>query len=236
MEMVPRAKTKAAIYFFMSKKSKEVRPIPYEQAKGWFMHKHYAHRCPSVSYAFGYYIDGILTGVVSYGTPASSTLLSGVCGKEHADKVLELNRLIIDEGAPKNSASFLVGRSLRLLPKPSIVVSYADSGQGHIGYVYQACNFLYTGLSTKFLDPKVKGLEHQHHATYANGLNNEELKEKFGDRLYFEERARKHRYIYFVGCDDVVRASLNYPIEPYPKGESKRYDSGGELNKQLFLF
>lgn len=131
---------------------KEVRPIPYEQAKSWFLEKHYAHRIPSVTYAFALYIDGEMLGVVSYGTPASSTLQKGICGEENASKVLELNRLIIEDDSPKNSASFLVGRSLRLLPKPSIVVSYADTEQGHIGYIYQACNFIYTGLSAKRTD------------------------------------------------------------------------------------
>ncbi len=103
-------------------------------------------------------------------------------------------------------------------------MSYADSGQGHIGYVYQACNFIYTGLSSKFLDPKVKGLENQHHATYAHGLTNTQLKEKFGDKLYYVERSRKHRYIYFAGCHE-LKAELKYPILPYPKGDNKRYDA-----------
>lgn len=213
----------------------EVRTLPFEQAKPWFLLKHYAHRCPSVSYAFGYYVDGILMGVVSYGTPASSTLLKGVCGAEHANKVLELNRLIIEDGAPKNSASFLVARSLKMLPKPSIIVSYADTAQGHIGYVYQACNFLYTGLSSKFTDPKVRGLEHQHHATYAYGLSNEELRRKFGGRLYFVERPRKHRYIYFVGCKQSIKDCLSYEIHAYPKGKTRHYSSGPELTKQLLL-
>jgi hypothetical protein len=213
---------------------KEVRQIPYEQAIPWFLEKHYAHRIPSVSWAFGFYIDGILEGVVSYGTPASSTLLSGVCGKENADKVIELNRLVINEGVPKNSASYLVGGSLKLLPKPKIVVSYADTKQGHVGYIYQATNFIYTGLSSKFLDPKVKGLEKQHHATYAHGMTNEELKKKYGDKLYFEERARKHRYIYFVGCSE-LKEKLNYKVEPYPKGKTTRYDSGKKLATQEIL-
>jgi len=216
------------------KDKKEVRPIPREQAIPWFLEKHYAHRIPSVSWAFGLYIDGILEGVVSYGTPASSTLLSGVCGKENADKVIELNRLIINEGVPKNSASYLVGQSLKLLPKPKIVVSYADTKQGHIGYIYQATNFIYTGLSSKFLDPKVKGLEKQHHATYAHGMTNEELKKKYGDKLYFEERARKHRYLYFVGCPE-LKEKLNYKVLPYPKGKTARYDSGKKLATQGIL-
>lgn len=214
---------------------KEVRNIPREQVVNWFLKKHYAKRIPSISWAFGLYIQGKLEGVVSYGTPASSTLLSGVCGSENKDKVIELNRLVLNEGVPKNSASYLIGKSLRMLPIPKIVVSYADTGQGHIGYIYQACNFIYTGLSAKFSDPKVKGLEHQHHATYAHGMTNEQLKEKYGDKLYFKNRPRKHRYIYFAGCQE-LKEKLKYKIEPYPKGESKRYDSGEELSTQSFLF
>lgn len=217
---------------------KEVRPVPFEQAKPWFIHKHYAHRVPSVSFAFGLYLDGILKGVVSYGTPASSPLLSGVCGKEHADKVIELNRLVMDADCPKNSASFLVGRSLRMLPKPKIVVSYADTGQGHVGYIYQACNFLYTGLSAKRTDWKLKGQEGKHGATIADMSRGQEhraqyMRDTYGDDFYLEERSRKHRYIYFVGCD--LRSVLSYPVLPYPKGESKRYDSGKEVPKQLCL-
>ena len=212
----------------------EVLGITREQCLPWFIHKHYAHRIPSISYAYGLYYKKELVGVVSYGTPASSTLLSGVCGKENADKVIELNRLVIEEGQPKNTASYLVSHSLKLLPPPKIIVSYADSGQGHIGYVYQACNFIYTGLSSPFKDPMVKGLEHQHHATYANGMTNDQLKEKYGDKLYFIDRARKHRYIYFVGCHELIN-KLSYKIEPYPKGESKRYDSGNSVDKQGIL-
>ena len=217
------------------KENYEIRALPYEQAVPWFLYKHYARRVPSITWAFGLYREKVLLGVVSYGTPASSTLLTGVCGPEHADKVIELNRLVVEDGVEKNTASLLVGKSIRLLPKPKIIVSYADSGQGHVGKVYQACNFVYTGLSTPFTDPRVKGLEHQHHATYAHGMSNEELLAKYGDDLYFVDRARKHRYIYFVGCSE-LRSQLKYEEMPYPKGESVRYDAGPELPKQTLLF
>jgi hypothetical protein len=215
---------------------KEVRQIPREHAVPWFLEKHYAKRIPSISWAYGLYLDGKLEGVVSYGTPASSTLLGGVCGPENADKVIELNRLILNEGLPKNSASYLVSRSIRMLPHPKIIVSYADTGQGHVGYIYQACNFIYTGLSSPFVDPKVRGLEHQHHATYANGKTNDDLRAEFGDRLYFVDRPRKHRYVYFAGCADDVKNALRYNQEPYPKGESRRYDSGNEVKTNGVLF
>lgn len=158
-------------------------------------------------------------GVVMYGVPASSTLLRGICGDEEAKNVYELTRLWIDDSVGKNGESFLIGRSLRLLDR-EIIVSFADSSQGHVGYVYQATNWIYTGLSSKFRDPKVKGLEHQHHATYANGMTNSQLREKYGDRLYFVDRPRKHRYIYFNASKSRKKqllGKLKYASLPYPK-------------------
>lgn len=183
---------------------------------------HYAHRIPSISHAFGLFLAGELVGVITYGTSPSSTLAKGLCGAGWANKVLELNRLVLLNNRA-HEASRLVGSSLRMLPKPSIVVSFADTRQGHDGVVYQATNFLYTGLSAKFSDPKVKGLEHQHHATYAHGMTNAEVIEKYGaENVYFEERSRKHRYVYFVGTTGqkkAMRAALRYGTLPYPKKE-----------------
>lgn len=219
---------------------KEVRSIPREQAVGWILEKHYAHRIPSISWVFGLYLDDVLSGIVSYGTPSSSSLREGVCGKKHIEKVIELNRLVLNDGLPKNSTSYLVSQSLKQLPKPKIVVSYADTGQGHVGYIYQATNFIYTGLSAKRTDWKIKGMEGLHGQTIADMSRGKEnragyMRERFGDDFFLEERDRKHRYIYFVGCPE-LRKELLYKEEPYPKGESKRYDSGKELATQALLF
>lgn len=180
---------------------------------------HYAHRKPSISYAYGLYSGDELIGCCTFGTPASSTLLKGVCGEDYASIVKELNRLVLKYNK-KNYASFLVAQALKQLPTPTIVVSYADTSQNHVGTVYQATNFLYTGLSAKFKDPKVRGLEHQHHATYAHGMTNAQLKEKFGADLYFAERPRKHRYVLFLGSKvekKRMRKALRYPLYPYPR-------------------
>ena len=197
-----------------------VSAILSQDAHPWLTSIHYAHRIPSISYAYGLVNEGELVGVVTYGTPPSSTLCRGVCGDEYQADVLELNRLVLKHNLP-NEASRLVGQSLRLLPSPRIVVSFADSAQAHVGYVYQATNFLYTGLSTKFLDPRVKGLEHQHHATYAHGLTNAQVIAKYGvDNVTFIERSRKHRYVTFVGSKSqrrTYRSALRYEVQAYPK-------------------
>jgi hypothetical protein len=129
-----------------------------------------------------------------------------------------------------------------MLPKPSIVVSYADTEQEHVGYVYQACNFIYTGLSAKRTDWKIKGMEHLHGQTIAdmsrgcNGSRADFMREKFGDDFYLEDRARKHRYIFVTGKNKKLKNQIRYASEPYPKGESKRYDAGNSVLTQKLLF
>lgn len=219
-----------------------ILPIQNYEVEPWLLNKHYARRTCPVSYAFGAYRDGELIGVVTYGTPVSSSLRVGICGEKWIDKVLELNRLCCESA--KNVASMLVGRSLAMLPKPSVVVSYADTEQGHVGYIYQAINFLYTGLSAKRTDWKIKGMEHLHGATVADMSRGQEnradyMREKFGDDFYLKDRPRKHRYVFFVGSAidrKEMKKALMYKIEPYPKGESRRYDAGAKVKTQGILF
>lgn len=206
--------------FFTEQSGYKICEIAPKETHWWMLNVHYARRIPSVSYAYGLVRDGDLVGVVTYGTPPSSTLCRGICGDEYQSMVVELNRLILRDNLP-NEASRLVGGSLRLLPTPRIVVSFADTQQDHLGIVYQATNFLYTGLSARFVDPRVKGLEHQHHTTYAHGLTNAEVKDKYGEEnVYFVERSRKHRYVIFLGSrfeKRTMRSAFRYKILPYPK-------------------
>ena len=205
-----------------------VRKIRSGDTHYLLLNVHYARRLPSISYAFGLF-DGLeMRGVVTYGTPAASTLRSGVAGPDYAQIVLELNRLCLVENRP-NEASRLVGASLRMLPRPCIVVSFADTEQGHDGVVYQATNFLYTGLSAKRTDWKVKGLEHLHGQTIADqvrgvdGRRVDAIKAKYGNRFYLRERSRKHRYVMLVGSKYQKRKmmeALRYPILPYPDKEA----------------
>jgi hypothetical protein len=216
----------------------KVLPIKNEETYQWLLEKHYAKRIPQIMHAFGLYNEGVLKGVVTYGIPASPSLCMGICGKEYSDKVLELNRLCLLENN-KNESSFLVANSIKLLPKPSIVVSYADTGQGHVGYVYQSTNFLYTGLSANRVDWTVKGLEHKHSKTISDGMTLESIKEKYGEDFYYTERSRKHRYILFHGSKTdkkIMKSKLLYAVLPYPKGDSKTYNSGGNVKTQSLLF
>lgn len=201
-----------------------IEKIDYKTAMDIVVKNHYLHRKAPCSHAFGLFRDERIVGVIVYGVSCSSTLLKGICGPEEASNVYELTRLWIEDGQPKNSASFLIGNTMRLLDK-EIIVSFAEIQQDHVGYVYQATNFFYCGLSSKFRDPKVKGLEHQHHATYAHGMTMEEVRQKYGEEnVYYVDRPRKHRYVFFNAKGRRRKAlikKLRYDILPYPKKVSQ---------------
>jgi len=207
------------------KEDYEIRKISYQEAMDIVTERHYLRRKCPVSHAFGLVrkSDSEIVGVVTYGVSPSSTLLKGICGEDEAKNVYELNRLWVDDTVPKNGESFLVGSTLKKLDR-EIIVSFADTSQGHLGIIYQASNFIYTGLSAKFKDPKVKGLENQHHATYANRLTNQQVIDKFGaDNVYFVDRPRKHRYVYFNangGRRKELLKKLRYKVMQYPKHQT----------------
>jgi hypothetical protein len=196
-----------------------VRQINYEDTKDLILNVHYAKRMPSISYAYGLFEDGNLVGLVSYGVPASPRVCEGLCGKEHSKKVLELNRLVLRNNK-KNEASILVSKSLKLLPKPSIVISYADTSQNHVGYIYQATNFIYLGLSAKAKDRVFVNGEKSKHGRHMISTDIEDIKEK----TVLVDRPRKHRYLHIMANKrdkKELLKQLKYEIKPYPKGEDR---------------
>jgi hypothetical protein len=202
----------------------EVKKIERRQCEYFILEVHYAKRWPPISYAFGLFDGDELIGIITYGTPLSSTLRVGVAGHEHGLDVLELNRLCLKYNR-KNEASFLIAKSLKMLPHGKIIVSYADTSQGHYGFVYQATNFIYCGLSAKRTDWKIRGKEHLHSQTISDEVRGAvsrvaALREKYGDDFYLAPRPRKHRYVYVVGSKTykkMIIRKLKYKIEDYPK-------------------
>lgn len=120
-----------------------VREIPGKTANEAVVKHHYLHRKAPVSFAYGLFKGPKMVGVVTFGTPPSRHLQMSACPTDPA-RVVELNRLWVDDCCGPNSESWFVSRALRLMP-PRIVVSYADPKFGHYGYVYRALNFNYAG-------------------------------------------------------------------------------------------
>ena len=213
----------------------QVLRISYNETKPFILDIHYAKRMPSISYSFGLYLENELVGVVTYGSPASSSLCRGIAGDDYKKIVLELNRLVLKNNI-KNEASFLVSNSFKQLPKPSIIVSYADTSQNHTGYIYQATNFIYTGLSDKRTEWRMKNTN-KHSKTICEQYTLEERKGD-PDRFYIIDRPRKHRYIYIIANKKDKKKlfkELKYHISDYPKGINTNYKTDNNINTQFTL-
>mgnify|MGYP003138104375 FL=1 len=220
----------------------KVQPIKPSETHEWLLYKHYAKRLPSISYAFGLYQDKILIGICTFGSPPSNALCIGVCGEENRDKVMELNRLCLNDHKVKNLTSYFLSNCLKLLPNNKIIVSYADTSQNHHGYIYQATNWLYTGLSVKRTDAKIIGEEdnnkHSRHLFDKYGTINQ-TKEHYPDKITWVDRPQKHRYVIFTGSKKekkILKKALNYKIQPYPKGDNKKYDASYKPSTQITMF
>jgi len=191
-----------------------VQQIEYKDTKHLILNLHYARRMPSISFAYGLFENKKFVGLVSYGTPASPSLCKGIMGEEYKSDVLELNRLVLINNK-KNEASYLVGQSFKLLPKPRCIVSYADTQQGHVGCIYQASNFFFTGTTKARTDMAGKDGKHSRH--------------HLGDRTNRIYRSAKHRYVTFIGNKKQKKKYLkllNYPILTiYPKNNGGTNES-----------
>ena len=143
----------------------------------------------------------------------------------YSSKVYELNRLCRVEHLTE-PLSYFVAYCLRELKKEDwIIVSYSDTGMHHNGYIYQACNFLYTGQTKQRTDKWTEGNKHSRH------YNNEQQGE------YRKVRTAKNRYVYFATSKAKARTymkNLKYPILPYPKEQNENYILG-EYQKPILV-
>ena len=206
-----------------------VKSIPSKRAYPWILKKHYAHRRPSISYAFGLFSNNTrrLEGICTFGYPPNYNFNKGKCVFINYEvTTLELNRLVVNDKLPKNTLSYFVSSSLKLLPKPCCIVSYADPNQGHHGYIYQATNWIYSGTSS----PK-------HRYIFEDGSSFDirrgiDKKGKIVEKILLQPI---YRYFYFLGNKtEVKNMHKHYKLKRlnYPKGDNTKYDASYEVSEE----
>lgn len=206
-------------------------PLDKSSCDQWVRSKHYSRRSPVFWAGFGLVIDGMIEGVVVYGQP--SPPIQKHAFRDRDFRLYELSRLVVQTTMP-NAASFLVGNSLKLLDRPSAVVSYADTEQGHAGIIYQATNWTYTG-STKSHDKiyMVEG-KRTHPMTLRDRGITDPVRWARENNVEMIPPMPKHRYFFFNGDRRQrrrMRGLLSYPeIPDYPKLPKSRYDDGQPIS------
>ena len=213
----------------------KVKSIDSFQCKDWLLNKHYARRMPPISFSFGLFKENILIGVMTFGylggNANDTPLFDGY-------SINELNRLCVNDGLDKNVLSYFVSNGLNLLPKPMAIISYADAGMGHHGYIYQATNWVYCGM-TKGDILLTNGNETIHRKSFYDkyGSGSQEMIKSKGYDIIKDHP--KHRYFYFLGNKKQIadmKTKLKFNVLEYPKGENKRYDASYKPNVQIGLF
>ena len=194
----------------------------------WLLTKHYAHRLPSIIHAFGLFSDNKMIGVITFGNPPCPT--ETMLWQPYF--LYELNRLAVIDGLERGVLSFFVSHALEMLPKPCTVISYSDIDYGHHGYIYQATNWIYTGIGSVNQKRYLMQNGTERHSRNKNHINMRRVKE-------VKLSTGKHRYFYFLGSKKdkkIMKEMLmkRYAIKKYPKGENDRY-AVGKINLQYGL-
>lgn len=208
-----------------------VQPITKEVAERFVKQKHYSRRASIFWAAYGLIENGEVAGVVVYGQPSPPIQRSAF--KERDFKLYELARLVV-QSKTKNAASYLISTSLRMLERPSAVVSYADSEWSHCGIVYQATNWLYTGATVSHDHSYLVNGERLHPMTVRDRFGVKDPKKWARENgVQTLKPMPKHRYFYLNGDKKQKRSmleKLSYGVlTEYPKCDQNRYNDGPEI-------
>lgn len=199
-----------------------VAPCSHDAARYAVMHWHYSRRMPAGKLVkFGVWEHGAFVGTVLYGRGATPKI--GSPYGLNQTEICELVRVALTDHS--HTVTAILARSLGQLstmnPGLRLVVSFADTGQGHHGGIYQAGNWLYLGTVTKAYY-RVRGELVHPRTLYARygvgGQSVRWLRDHVDPDARKEDRPAKHRYVYPL--DRGMRRKITKIALPYPaRGE-----------------
>jgi hypothetical protein len=194
-------------------------PISREDAKKIIVRNHYSHSIPGgTKMCFGIILNGRLLGAMTFGVGPfyGYKLVNGAT----PDDAITLTRLWLSDELPRNSESKVLGIALRSLKRDTslkFVIAYSDPAVGHLGIIYQATGWVYTGLSsaTPLYDIGDGTLHHSRSLAHELGSHSIRYLTLQGINAKIVPQSAKHRYIYFL--DKSWSSRLAVPVLPYPK-------------------
>jgi hypothetical protein len=135
----------------LRKEDWEVRPVSIAVARELVRRYHYAKGASNTRtylhclFQKGAFFDDDCLGVAWWIPPTRSAAEATYPANWRG--VLSLSRLVIAPGVPKNACTFLLARSVALIPANDwpCLVTYADDWRGHTGRIYRASNWQYIG-------------------------------------------------------------------------------------------
>jgi len=184
-------------------------------------HWHYSRTMPasiSKPVKIGVWEDGSFIGAAIFTTGSSSKLVSpyGIANRQGC----ELQRVALT--VHRSSVTRIVAVAMKMIhrayPQLRLVVSFADPGEAHVGTIYQAGNWIYSGMSA----PSQRYFDRMGIQRHSRNVKARAYCDKAGvvnyarsDMVRVEMLPGKHRYLYPL--DAAMRAQIEPLRKPYPK-------------------
>lgn len=197
-----------------------VKEIERNKANYLIVKNHYSHKYYNATYIhLGVFINKELIGVLQYGYAMNPASCSSVVKDTNIDEYLELNRMWLDDKAPRNSESKAISYSIKYingkLPKIKWIQSFADERCGKFGVVYQAANFKFYGEHTAIFWTLGNEVFHNSLMTRNPKLSKSAARIQSNKELASSTQLRQFRYLYFIDSREMENCILKQ--QPYPK-------------------
>lgn len=198
-----------------------VAPCSHDAARYAVENFHYSRTLPkSKLVKFGVWEAGGFIGAVVFSRGASPFL--GAALELDQTEVCELTRVALKPHA--SPVSQVVAQAVRLFkaqnPGLRAIVSFADPKEGHVGGIYQAGNWTYTGQSNPVTEYFIDGRWRHTKGVYHHR-----------DRVSAEQRRCPGKFRYVYPLDRAMRRQVAALALPYPsadEGSTVSRDTSGD--------
>ena len=192
----------------------------YEAAKFAVEHWHYSKTMPRGKlFKIGVWENSKYIGCILYSGGAGNIARGEGYGMKKMNDIVELSRVALCKH--QVPVSKILSISIKMLKKQSpnlkMIISFSDElDQGHLGIIYQAMNFIYTGTFRGSGGFIIKGKKYHDRSVYGKGwVQSEKWLRNNIDINAKKIKTIKHRYLYPLSKQ--VRNKILPLSKPYPK-------------------
>jgi hypothetical protein len=199
-----------------------IKEIDREKANHLIIKNHYSKKFYNATYIhLGVWLNSELVGILQFGYAMNPASCGSVVKGTAQDQYLELNRMWLDDKAPRNSESMAISYAVRYIrskySKIKWIQSFADQRCGGFGIVYQGANFDYYGEHTsKFWTLDGECFHNSIKTSRVAGPRGFDLlNDPENTNRVTSEELRQFRYIYWI--DHKWKPKVLLKQKPYPK-------------------
>lgn len=191
-----------------------IKVIPARIAVPFIRSHHYSGKAVNNSCLhFGCWLDGVLHGVLSYGPSLDKSKILPLVEGTGWNDYLELNRMAFDDYLPRNSESYCIGKTIRMIHKnaPNVkwIISFADACSCGDGTIYRASNFVLTGITPNRNLCLLPSGEKIHKMVLES--NPTKPRKELKGKSYYDITGGRYlfkKYVDYVGGEDFKRLSV----------------------------